>query len=81
MLSIDGKIAVDFIGKFENIQKDIKKITKILNLPKSKFSLPHEKKGNTKDYLNLYNKESKKLVQEIWEEEFKLFNYSFPKRK
>ena len=78
--TINGKIAVDFIGKFENLKKDVNKIKKILNLPKSKFSLPHEKKNNTKNYLNLYNNESKKLVEEIWEKEFKFFNYSFPKK-
>ena len=74
-----GKIAVDYVGKFESLKKDFNKIKKILNLPKSKFDFPHEKKNITKNYLYLYNNESKKLVEEIWEKEFEFFNYKFPK--
>jgi len=79
--TINGKIAVDFIGKFEDLKNDISKIQKILKLPKSKFILPHSKKNTKKNYLKYYNKESKKLVEEIWEKEFKLFKYTFPKTK
>ena len=79
--TINGKIAVDYIGKFEDLKNDINKIQKILKLPKSKFNLPHSKKNTKKNYLKYYSKESKKLVEEIWEKEFKLFNYTFPKTK
>ena len=42
--TINGKIAVDYVGKFEDLKNDISKIQKILKLPKSKFNLPHSKK-------------------------------------
>lgn len=78
--TINGKIAVDYVGKFENLKKDLNKIKKILDLPKNKFTLPHEKKNITRNYLHLYNNESKKLVEEIWKKEFEFFNYKFPKK-
>ena len=75
---IDDKISVDFIGRFENLNKDIIKVQKILKLPKEKFSLKHNKQNTKKNYLKYYSKESKKLVEEIWKKEFELFNYKFP---
>lgn len=76
--TIKGKIAVDYIGKFENLKNDLSKIKKILNLPESKFKLPHEKKNITRNYLHLYNNESKSLVEEIYSKEFEFFDYKFP---
>ncbi len=77
--TIDGKIAVNFVGKFENLKQDIEKIQKILKLPKKKFELTHTKKNTSKNHLNLYDNESKELVKEIWCKEFELFKYKFPK--
>jgi hypothetical protein len=77
--TINDKIAVDYIGKFENLKKDVDKIHKILKLPKKKFNLPHAKKNKSKNYLKFYNNESKRLVEEIWQKEFEFFKYNFPK--
>tara|TARA_B100001057_G_C22668197_1_gene878730 strand:+ start:42 stop:857 length:816 start_codon:yes stop_codon:yes gene_type:complete len=79
--TINNKIAVDFIGKFENLNEDITKIQKILKLPKEKLSLKHTKLNTKKNYLKYYSKESKSLVEEIWEKEFQFFDYKFPKNK
>lgn len=77
--TIDDKIAVDYIGKFENLEKDISNIKKILKLPKEKFKLEHTKKNKSKINIKYYNKESIELVKEIWKKDFELFNYRFPK--
>ena len=58
--TINGKIAVDFIGRFENLERDVSKIQKILKLPKKKFLLNHFKKNSIKDKLKYYNEENKK---------------------
>ena len=75
--TINGKLAVDFVGKFENLNNDMEKIKKILNLPGKKVKLIHTKKTN-KSHLHFYNNESMRLVEEIWEKEFDLFDYKFP---
>ena len=77
--TINGKIAVNYIGKFETISKDISKIQKILKLPKEKFKLNHTKKNTSKIHLKFYTEESRELVKEIWKKEFELFKYKFPK--
>ena len=77
--TINGKIAVDFVGKFENLKRDINKIHKKLRLPKKRFYFPHTKKNKKTDYLEYYNQESKKLVEEIWSKEFEFFKYKFLK--
>ena len=76
--TIDGKLAVDFVGKFENLNNDIEEIKKILNLPGKKIELIHTKKKTNRSHLHLYSKESMRLVEEIWEKEFELFDYKFP---
>ena len=64
--TIDGKLAVDYVGKFETLKKDIIKIQKKLKLPKERFKLFHTKKNTSKNHLKFYTKESKELVKEIW---------------
>ena len=77
--TIDGKLAVDFVGRFETLRKDIKKIQKKLKLPKEKFGLSHTKKNTNKNHLKFYTEESRELVKELWSKEFELFNYKFPR--
>ena len=77
--TIDGKLAVDYVGRFETLKKDILKIQKKLKLPKEKFKLFHTKKNTSKNHLKFYTEESKQLVKEIWSKEFELFNYKFPR--
>ena len=77
--TINGKIAVDYVGKFEDLKNDISKIQKILKLPKSKLTYLIQKK-HKKNYLKYYSKESKKLVEEIWKKN-KFLNILFLKQK
>lgn len=76
--TLENKIAVDYIGKFENLRRDVLKIKKILKLPKEKFKLEHTKKNTSKNHLKYYNNESKELVKKIWAEDLEFFKYSFP---
>jgi len=40
-----NKVSVDFVGKFENLQEDVEKIAKKLNI---EILLPHKRKSNKK---------------------------------
>lgn len=70
-----GKIAVDFIGRFENIDEDFKTITDKLNIKRIL------KKTNTsqrkKDYRDYYDEETKEIVNEVYKKDIQLFNYEF----
>lgn len=66
---------VDFIGRFENLAADFRKVTVKLG---STAELPHHNK--TKDKKNrpeeVYTKELLKKVADIYSDDFKIFNYS-----
>jgi hypothetical protein len=69
-----GNNELDFIGKFENFDNDIKKlheISGIKNLDKIKI-----KKGN-KNYQSFYSERNKKIVSELYADDLKKFDYTF----
>ena len=75
MIDEKGNIAVDFIGRFENIKEDFKKITDKLNIKRTL------KKTNTskrkEDYRLYYDEETKAIVNEVYRKDIQLFNYEF----
>lgn len=73
--SFDGKIHLDFVGKFESLQEDFGKVCEILSI--SQIELPHKIKGSSDDYQYYYDKESMDLISKFYEVEIDLFGYSF----
>ena len=69
-----GELAVDFIGRFENLEKDWKKICK--KLKQEYFKLPHENKGTYNINEVELSPESIEVIKEIYRLDFELFNYS-----
>lgn len=70
----DGKLAVDEIGRFENLNNDFDKITKKLGI---KASLPRLNFSEHKSYQDYYDSHSQKLVAQHFAEDIDLFNYTF----
>ncbi len=70
-----GNIAVDFIGRFENIDKDFKTITDTLNIKRllKKTNISQRKK----DYRDYYDEETKEIVRKVYNKDIQLFNYEF----
>ena len=71
------EIPMDYIGRFENLSEDFRKICEYLNLDDIK--LPHKRKGTDSSYHQSYDEESKKIIEDIYGEEIKLFGYNFEK--
>ena len=75
----DGKIVVDFIGRFENLEEDFKKVCEIIGI---KEELPHSNKTDHKNYMEYYHyEETKKIVDKLYEKDIKVFNYEFCLKK
>ncbi len=77
--SIDGDLAVDYVGSYENLDEEINKIGEILELP-NKIILPKAKGATRKDerdYTNIVGFEEKKIVDRVCAREIALFGYSF----
>jgi len=73
----NGKIFVDFIGRYENLQKDFEKVCSIIGIP-SKI-LPYEKFSNHAHYSLYYTKETKDIIGELYKEDIERFGYEFQK--
>ena len=73
--NFSGSIPVDFIGRFENLNKDFEEACKLMNI--TPILLPHETKGEATDYREEYDKESISIIRESYRKEIEIFNYSF----
>jgi hypothetical protein len=68
-----GEVGVDFIGKFENLKEDFKKICFLIGAPQ--IELPHRMKGKGKDFKEFYDYETWYFVQKVYHEEIEYFDY------
>ncbi|MCQ9205972.1 MAG: sulfotransferase family protein [Omnitrophica bacterium] len=75
ILNKKNKLMIDFIGRFEYLQKDFDKICDILGIEKGK--LPHDFKTNHMDYTKYYNNQTRQIVAEKCAKDIKYFGYKF----
>ncbi len=71
-----GKIAVKYIGRFENLQNEFDIITDKIGV--ERITLPHKKKYlGEKNYKDFYSKELRLFVEKKLEKELQFLNYKF----
>jgi len=73
----DGNKLVDYVGRFENLKKDFKIICDMAGVTKAK--LRHYGKMERTAYQDYYNEDLRRIVHEIYREDFDLFGYFFEK--
>jgi hypothetical protein len=77
--SINNKIAVDFIGKYENLEQDLKTVCKKTGIPSNKplpVTKAHTRK-ETDDYHKFYNQELKNIIAKKFAKEIRLLGYQY----
>ncbi|HKK15546.1 MAG TPA: sulfotransferase family 2 domain-containing protein [Gammaproteobacteria bacterium] len=77
--TIDGKVVVDRICRYENLDEELEETRKLLGLP-DKLELPRSKsqfRKNRKNYRDYYGNEEKSRVSELFADELRLFDYGF----
>jgi len=75
LVNRNGKPGLDFIGRFENLQEDIRHLCRqfeILMPP-----LPHHNLSQPQDYRSYYSDALAEAVQLAWQKEIDHFNYRF----
>lgn len=77
--TIDGKVVVDFIGKYETLLEDFTYICNRLEIPFD-GKLTREKgdaRIDKSDYRTYYSEASKKIIEDAFYREISLFGYHF----
>jgi predicted CopG family antitoxin len=78
LYTLNGKIIIDFLGKYENLESELKYILKKLNLPFQ--ALPKEKtnyRDEKENYRKFYDEETRQIVEKVYRYELELKNYHF----
>lgn len=75
-INIDGDIKVDDVYRYEEFENNVRKIINEFNL-KDEIPKKNISKNKKSDYMEYYNMETKKMVNEIYETDFFRFNYNF----
>jgi hypothetical protein len=72
----NGIVAVDYIGRFETLEKDIAEIREILGIAKDR-AFPHINRSDHKNYRDYYDSLTKKVVEERFARDLEYFGYAF----
>ncbi len=70
----EGKISIDFIGKFETINEDFDQIKKAIGL---EAELPHLNPTKRDGYQSYYDDETREIVTHWFREDIEVFGYRF----
>lgn len=78
MITINDELAIDHIGKYENLEEDFLNITNAIGI--KNISLVNKEKVNSVNgnYSHFYGHNEKSIVAELFNKEIKKFGYKFP---
>ena len=73
---MDGKILVDFVGKYENLLEDYEEACRHIGIKPP--PLPHKRQAKGRsDYHEYYDEDTARLVAEFFESDISTFGYTF----
>jgi hypothetical protein len=74
LVNEDNQVVADFVGRFEHLEKDFSVLCDYLSI---KAELPHHNPSRHQDYRSYYSTETREIISEAFQEDIKLFGYSF----
>lgn len=71
----NGQIIMDFIGRYENLHEDFRKICDRIGI--ERIELPHLNKSTNNSYRDYYNERTRRIVQTWSKRDIDTFGYEF----
>ena len=75
LLGADGQPLYDFLGKFENLERDFEQVARSLQLSNGSGQLPQLNTTNHKSVSSYYSDREKRIVAELYRADFERFGY------
>jgi hypothetical protein len=70
-----GRLIVDFVGRYENFERDVKEVFSALEL--DDVEVPHTNKSKRGHYSEYYSKTTEEIVAERYSKDIAFFGYAF----
>jgi hypothetical protein len=71
----EGGLLVDFIGRVENFETDIRKVLDRIDI--GQRAIPHENRSSHKHYSEMYTPDTEMIVRERFKRDIEYFGYEF----
>ena len=78
MVTLNGVLSVDFLGRFENLKEDFKKMGRRIGLDGLELCAHQKFGGALKRYLDYYGSKEKELAKSLVSPQLEIFGYSYP---
>lgn len=78
LYELDGKIAVDRIGRYETLQSDVADICRSLGISGAEIGSRNSGTRESSDFKSLYTPRAKEIVSRMFARELEVFGYEFP---
>jgi Sulfotransferase family len=79
--TIDGALAVDFVGRYERLEEDLNAALAKAGVPRCEVKVPHTNvtpnKDEARDYRSYYSPDTRELVARWYQPEITLLGYGF----
>ena len=72
---------IDFVGRYENLQRDFDKISGRLAIKRKKMPLAVKTFQKVKHYSQYYDRETQEMVRKIYARDIKRFDYKFENKR
>ena len=72
-----GNLLVDFVGRFESLEEDWKKVCQKAGIS---ASLPHINTSSHEHYSFYYNKKTRRVIADAFRDDIEMFGYTFEDR-